>query len=77
MPPFGVVGTMDPIGIEPVRDGLGQIAVPDLIGLPAQLDSGITSRLPRGSNRHSSTFSACSENRAKFTPSPSQVAPRG
>src|SRR5688500_12365574 len=29
------------------------------------------------SNRHSSTDVACSENRAKFTPRPSQVAPSG
>src|ERR1051326_3742149 len=29
------------------------------------------------SNRQSSTFSACSENSAKFTPTPVQVAPRG
>jgi hypothetical protein len=29
------------------------------------------------SNRHSSTFSACAENRAKFTPAPPHVAPRG
>src|ERR1700745_2524010 len=29
------------------------------------------------SNRHSSTLAACSENRAKLTPAPSQVAPRG
>ena len=28
-------------------------------------------------NMHSSTFSACSENSAKLTPSPSQIAPRG
>jgi hypothetical protein len=29
------------------------------------------------SNRHSSTFVACSEKRAKFTPEPSHVAPSG
>src|SRR5262249_42649638 len=29
------------------------------------------------SNRHNSTLVACSENRAKLTPAPSQVAPRG
>src|SRR4029450_3049023 len=29
------------------------------------------------SNRHNSTFSACSEKIAKLTPEPSQVAPRG
>src|SRR5690606_7231748 len=32
---------------------------------------------PRSSNRHSSTFVACREYRAKLTPSPSQVAPSG
>lgn len=36
-----------------------------------------TSFRPLGSNRRSSTFSACSENRAKLTPSPSHCAPRG
>src|SRR5579862_8413621 len=35
------------------------------------------SRRPESSKRHNSTFSACSENKAKFTPSPSQVAPSG
>src|SRR5260370_33028472 len=35
------------------------------------------SRRPLGSKRKSSTRSACSENSAKFTPSPSQVAPSG
>src|SRR2546429_6136344 len=36
------------------------------------------SRLPLGpSKRHSSTAVAFSENRAKFTPDPSQVAPSG
>src|SRR5687768_957567 len=35
------------------------------------------SRLPFGSNRQSSTFSAWAEKRAKLTPPPSQVAPRG
>src|SRR5215469_9803453 len=33
------------------------------------------SRRPCESNRHSSTFSALAENRAKFVPRPSQVAP--
>src|SRR5438874_5414025 len=28
-------------------------------------------------NKHNSTLAACSENRAKFTPAPSQMAPRG
>src|SRR5262245_14896997 len=32
---------------------------------------------PLASNRHSSTLSACSENSAKLTPSPSQLAPSG
>src|SRR5579883_1006995 len=32
---------------------------------------------PELSNRHSSTFVALAENSAKFTPSPSQVAPSG
>src|ERR1700730_16942043 len=32
---------------------------------------------PERSNRHSSIFSACAEKIAKFTPSPSQVAPSG
>src|SRR5690606_24441235 len=36
-----------------------------------------SSRLPWLSNRQSSTLVACAENSAKFTPSPSQVAPRG
>src|ERR1700743_925207 len=34
------------------------------------------SRRPWLSNRHSSTFSALAENRAKLVPRPSQVAPR-
>src|SRR5258707_8581318 len=35
------------------------------------------SRRPRGSNRQSSTRSACLEKSAKLTPAPSQVAPSG
>src|SRR6185369_2589892 len=35
------------------------------------------SRFPVASNKQSSTFSACSEYKAKLTPSPSQVDPRG
>src|SRR3979490_1741391 len=37
----------------------------------------LTSRRPCESNRHNSTFSALAENRAKFVPRPSHVAPRG
>src|SRR6266576_2445689 len=36
-----------------------------------------SSRRPWLSNRQSSTFSALAENRAKFVPRPSQVAPKG
>src|SRR5712691_458971 len=36
-----------------------------------------SSCVPERSNRHNSTFSACAENSAKFTPLPSQVAPSG
>src|SRR3954470_21079000 len=36
-----------------------------------------SSRRPRGSNRHSSTRSACLEKSAKLTPAPSHVAPSG
>src|SRR6187397_2502870 len=36
-----------------------------------------TSRRPSRSNRHSSTLVALAENRAKFVPRPSQVAPSG
>src|SRR5689334_16752246 len=36
-----------------------------------------TSRLPLPSNRQTSTLVACAENKQKFTPAPSQVAPRG
>src|SRR5437879_1547964 len=36
-----------------------------------------TSCRPPVSNKHSSTLSACSENKPKLTPSPSQVAPSG
>src|ERR1700730_16187012 len=32
---------------------------------------------PLSSKRHNSTFVACAENKAKLTPSPSQVAPKG
>src|SRR5438128_1295092 len=35
------------------------------------------SRRPSRLNRHSSTFDALAENRAKFVPRPSQVAPSG
>src|SRR5205085_10817212 len=35
------------------------------------------SRRPRGSNKQSSTRSACLEKRAKLTPAPSHVAPSG
>src|ERR1041385_2789135 len=36
-----------------------------------------SSRRPAASNRHSSTFVALAENRAKFVPRPSHVAPSG
>src|SRR4051812_27738224 len=36
-----------------------------------------SSFFPSSSNRHSSTFKAFAENKAKFTPRPSQVAPSG
>ena len=52
------------------------MAVPDIVGTLRQRDA-LELAPPVPSNRHSSTFSACAENRAKFVPRPSQVAPSG
>ena len=71
-----VVRPVDPIAIEQAGPRVGKVAMPDEVGALAHVERS-TSRRPLGSNRHSSTRSACSENSAKLTPAPSQVAPRG
>src|SRR5690554_6309993 len=71
-----LVGPVDPIAVDHARVGIGQVSMPDLVGIFRQFDAP-SSRLPWLSNRQSSTLVACAENSAKFTPRPSQVAPRG
>ena len=78
VPLVRLVRPVDPIAIELSGTDIGQIAVPDQVGLLAQGNAvRIPLRRPRDSNRHSSTREACAEKSAKFTPRPSQVAPSG
>ena len=73
MPRRRLVRAVDAIAVEQPGPGLRQVAVPDL-----SVCSVTGTRVSRSaSNRHSSTPVACSENSAKFTPAPSQVAPSG
>ena len=72
-----VVGAVHAVAVELARPHVRQIAVPDLVGDIPAARCGRVSRLPFGSNRQSSTFSALAEKSAKLTPPPSQVAPSG
>ena len=72
-----VVGAVHPVAVELAGPDVGQIAVPDLVGVFGQRRSASVSRRPWASNRHSSTLVALAENSAKLTPAPSQVAPSG
>ena len=71
-----LVRTMHAITVDRAGARVRQIAVPDFVGVLGQLMRSI-SRWPPASNRQSSTLVALAENRAKFTPSPSHVAPSG
>ena len=71
-----VVGPVHAIAIDLTGVGVGQVAVPDLVGVLGQfdaLDLGFTAGIEQAQLH----FVACAEKMAKFTPKPSQVAPRG
>ena len=82
-----VIGPVHPVAVALAGADAGQVAVPDEAVDLGQLDPGLARPVsaaggaPEGSAspsyRHSSTRSATSENRAKFVPDPSQVAPSG
>ena len=77
-PAPGIVGAVHAVAVALARAIAGQVAVPDEPVDLGQRDPGL-GHVPRlvSSNRHSSTRSATSENRAKFVPHPSHVAPSG
>src|SRR6266849_3219213 len=75
---FRIVGPVHPITVEKAGPGLREIAVPDVIRPPAhRYPLGLTPAFGVKKTKFDSTRSACSENSAKFTPSPSHVAPIG
>ena len=76
-PARGLVGAVDAVAVEQAGAGLGQIAVPDLVGVLRQRDALRSRAGPRGRTGTARPWSACAENSAKLTPLPSQVAPSG
>ena len=71
-----LIGAMHAIAVDCARPDIGQIAVPDLIGVFRKLDAcGLA--LALSSKRQSSTLVALAENSAKLTPLPSHDAPSG
>ena len=73
-----LVRAVDAVAVELAGQHVGQVGVPDLVGLLGQRDPlRLLRSRRRESNRQSSTLVAFSEKRAKLTPAPSQVAPSG
>lgn len=65
-----------PLIIQPNHPYRQRKVVPDFVGVFRQLDP-FEFGFATSSKRQSSTSTACAENSAKLTPSPSQVAPSG
>ncbi len=71
-----LVGAVDAIAVDEAGARVRQIAVEHLVGVFGSTMRS-SSVVPVWSKMQSSTFVALAENRAKLTPSPSHVAPRG
>jgi len=73
---IGLVRTVHAVAVYRAGPGVGQVAVPDLVGVLGHLEA--VDLLPAlDIEQQSSTLVALAEKRAKLTPSPSQVAPNG
>ena len=70
-----LIGAVDAVAVGLAGADAFDPAVKHLIGIFGQSIRSVS--VSPASNRHTSTFVACAENREKLTPLPSQVAPRG
>jgi hypothetical protein len=77
VPGSWIVGSVHSITVKLARANIRKISMPDSICLLRKLTVCVSVRSVTEEKRQSSTFVACSENRAKLTPPPSHVAPRG